>query len=110
MDIKELADEMKGIKTSIDKLSNDVRDLKTSVHGNSSLNINGVTMRLTQIECTQNVLRASIKVVEDERAATKHWMKGAAWVAGSVVALLGIGGGFSVNRILDLLQAIAASQ
>lgn len=108
MDIRELADEMKGIKTSIDNLSNDVRDLKTSVHGNSALNINGVVMRLTQIESTQNVLRSAIRVVEEERAATKHWMKGAAWVAGSVIALLGIGGGFSVNRILDLLQAIAA--
>lgn len=107
MDENELRLQLAALRSGIDEITRDVRDLKVSVHGSQDLNIGGVDSRITQLETKQEQLKVKIECLESERNNVRSWLKGAGWVAGSFLVLLGVGGGFSINRILILLRAIA---
>jgi hypothetical protein len=110
VDEGELRETLAGLKVGIDAITREVRDLRVSVHGSTDLNIGGVSARISLLEKRQDELKNKMACLENERNHVRSWLRGAAWVAGAVFVLLGLGGGFSINRILQLLQAIAETQ
>jgi hypothetical protein len=103
----ELRLELAGLKTGIDTITREVRELKVSVHGNQELNIGGVEARVKVLEDKQSHLNIKMTTLESERDSVRHWFKGATWVTGALLVLITVGGGVGLRTMLELLNQIA---